>query len=138
MNNHSTDIDWNAIAAMVAIVAAILSPILTAILNNWHQRKLKRLELEYQSKLKTYEDKRIVFEEFTQVVGNYFQFGKCQEDFGGIVARILLYLPDSLQKRICDFYDSIDPQRRLLSYPEFLLIARELSEELGLPPRVPR
>lgn len=113
-------------------------PTITTIVNNIHQRKLKRLELEYQNKLKAYEDKRMVFEEFTQVVGNYFQFGKCQEDFGGIIARILLYLPNALQKRICDFYDSIDPERRLLSYPEFLLIARELSEELGLPPRVPR
>ena len=36
--------DWNAVFTGIALVAAIISPIVTAIINNHYQAKMKRLQ----------------------------------------------------------------------------------------------
>jgi len=48
--------DANALAAWIALIVAIISPILTAIINNHHQTKMKKIEISIASKLKIIED----------------------------------------------------------------------------------
>lgn len=40
--------DWNASAAWIALAISIITPTISLLLNNLHQRKLKRLELRHQ------------------------------------------------------------------------------------------
>ena len=39
------DIDWSTTAAWIALAVAVLSPLLTALINNHHNRKMKMLEI---------------------------------------------------------------------------------------------
>ncbi len=59
-------ITWT-ITAIIA-VSSFLSPIFVAIINNFHQRKLRKLELEYDMSLKKltvfYENKKNAFSNF--------------------------------------------------------------------------
>lgn len=48
--------DASALAAWIALIVAIISPILTAIINNHHQTKMKKIEMSTASKLKIIED----------------------------------------------------------------------------------
>ena len=48
--------DASALAAWIALIVAIISPILTAIINNHHQTKMKKIETSIASKLKIIED----------------------------------------------------------------------------------
>lgn len=48
--------DASALAAWIALIVAIISPILTAIINNHHQTKMKKIEMSIASKLKIIED----------------------------------------------------------------------------------
>ena len=48
--------DASALAAWIALIVAIISPILTAIINNRHQTKMKKIEMSIASKLKIIED----------------------------------------------------------------------------------
>ena len=48
--------DASALAAWIALIVAIISPILTAIINNHHQTKMKKIEIPIASKLKIIED----------------------------------------------------------------------------------
>lgn len=53
--------DWNAIAAWIALAVSILTPTVTTIANNVHQRKLKSLEMKYQAGREEYEKKTCYF-----------------------------------------------------------------------------
>lgn len=48
--------DASALAAWIALIVAIISPILTAIINNHHQTKMKKIEMSIASKPKIIED----------------------------------------------------------------------------------
>lgn len=48
--------DASTLAAWIALIVAIISPILTAIINNHHQTKMKKIEMSIASKLKIIED----------------------------------------------------------------------------------
>lgn len=41
----TSNIDWNATAAWIALAVAIISPIITTIIANCHQSEMKRLEI---------------------------------------------------------------------------------------------
>jgi len=44
-------IDWSATAAYTALFAAIISPVITALINNHHQRRMKEIEIFHERRL---------------------------------------------------------------------------------------
>ena len=91
---------WSAIISGIALVAAVLSPVITAIVNNTHQSKIDR--------------QRYFDEHRAQVIENYIRsVGELCEDvdreqfrrsYGKNSKEIYLYLPESLWGKI----DQID------------------------------
>lgn len=134
-------LDWGIIAAIFATVSAIASPIITGVVHNHHERKMRRLELEYQNRLKAYEDKLQAFSEFSEAAGAYIQCGgHTQLEFSRICYKIILYVSDDLKPLINNFVDEIEVYQcdiNELSQTLFS-ITQKLSEELGQPPQVPR
>ncbi|CUP51876.1 hypothetical protein [Enterocloster clostridioformis] len=45
MPNIPNNTDWSATAAWIALAISIITPTISLLLNNIHQRKLKQLEL---------------------------------------------------------------------------------------------
>jgi hypothetical protein len=49
-------IDWSATAAWTALIVAIASPVLTSIINNRHQLKIKEIEMYQERRVKALEN----------------------------------------------------------------------------------
>ena len=46
MPNIPNNTDWSATSAWIALAISIITPTISLLLNNIHQRKLKQLELQ--------------------------------------------------------------------------------------------
>lgn len=65
--------DWNASAAWVALAISIITPTISLLLNNLHQRKLKRLELRHQKEMEYYQKQSEVFKNFLKYSGSHLR-----------------------------------------------------------------
>ena len=82
-------IDWSATAAWIALAVAIISPIITTIITNYHQSKLKRLEIMEQRGLSIIENYLAVTSKEILTTGISEPYQKCY-------AQIFLYAPKSI------------------------------------------
>lgn len=99
----SNTIDWSAAAAWIALVVAIISPIITTIISNTHQSKIKRLEILEQRGLKIIEDYLDITSKEILTTGISDNYQKCY-------AQIFLYAPKKLHK-------DLEELNRLISNP---------------------
>lgn len=63
--------DWNATAAWIALAISIITPTISLLLNNIHQRKLKRMELKHNSKVEYFHLCKNAYEEFINQISSY-------------------------------------------------------------------
>ena len=91
-------IDWSGIASTIALITAIISPIITTILNNRHQIKMHNINF--------YESHRAeAIENYLKATGYAIQDqSSLSEQYGKHLAEIYLYLPEELW----DYIDKID------------------------------
>lgn len=61
--------DWSGLVAMVVSICALISPILTAICNNWHQRKMKQMEYDHQEREDRLKREREIYEGYIRAAG---------------------------------------------------------------------
>lgn len=94
------DLSW-AITSVIA-VCALVSPIITTMINNRHQKQMKILE--YQDLEKQREEKRIsdIYEGFLQSAGSCIQCHSKEslEAFGAHCYQVFPYVPATLQGEI--------------------------------------
>lgn len=97
------ELKWDlsiTISAIIA-VAAIISPILTAIINNVHQRSMRKLELKNEHYEKTVSYQKEIFENYLSKTGNYigscFTSTKSLMEYDDAYFVALLYAPSELQ-----------------------------------------
>ncbi len=95
MNEVSTTntLDWSAVAAWIALAVAIISPIITSIINSIHHSKMKRLEILEQRGLTIIEDYISITSREIVTLGISDNYKKCY-------AQIFLYAPSSLHKTL--------------------------------------
>lgn len=86
------------ITAIVAL-CAIISPILTAIINNCHQTKIKRLELRQQEYRDTVLYYRTIYENYLRHAGRciYFADPEALKEYGEYYYAALMYAPSDIQ-----------------------------------------
>lgn len=87
--------DASALAAWIALIVAIISPILTAIINNHHQTKMKKIEMSIASKLKIIED---YLSSAGQII--YHNGEASTESYSIAIGRIYSASPRSLWEKI--------------------------------------
>lgn len=98
-NSKLPKIDLTITITVVIAVCAIISPVLTALINNHHLYKMKKLDmkLEYEKSSAFY--KRGIFETYVKTTGKCI-FSRKDEDikeYGAIYPLALLYFPDELR-----------------------------------------
>lgn len=102
MNNLKFDLSIT-ISVIIAI-AAVISPIFTAIINNAHQRKMKLLELKQEHYEKTVSYQRSIFENYLSKAGIYIGTKctdkNCLKDYNDAYLLALLYAPKGLREKI--------------------------------------
>lgn len=94
--------DWSGLIAMVVSLCALVSPMLTAICNNWHQRKMKQMEYDYQEREKQIQRKREIYEGYIRAAGAAIQSASPEnlKEYGSHSALVAYYVPDDIRNDI--------------------------------------
>lgn len=85
------------VTAIIAI-CALLSPILTALLNNRHQIKIKRMDERRAADESDFLHRRNIFENYVSAAGACLNYGggETKKNYGACYATALFYAPQSL------------------------------------------
>ena len=107
------NVDWSATAAWIALVISIIGtivgPIVTTILTNQHQLKLRELDIAHKNIEEYNKEKFATINDFISSVGRCIAnpTPALIEDVGAIYYNVYLYVPNSLHKRLNDLHDCI-------------------------------
>lgn len=90
-------------------IAAIVSPIATAIINNFYQIRLKKLEMQQQEREKTIYYIRSIFENYLRYAGRciYNSDREAMKDYGEYYFLALTYAPESLSESFIEINNAI-------------------------------
>lgn len=96
------------ITAIIAI-CALISPVATTLINNHHQKVMKKLEYEAQEKQRQITRKREIFEDYLCAAGACLQHATPESlvDYGRHSSLVLAYVPEDLQNDIRDLEECI-------------------------------
>lgn len=94
MVSETNTIDWSATAAWIALAVSIVTPTISLLLNNIHQRKLKKLELKHSLRLESYHQMEKVFNDFLDNVSSKLHFvGSHSKEYELAYHKLFLYVP---------------------------------------------
>lgn len=94
--------DWSGLVAMVVSLCALVSPMLTAIFNNWHQQKMKQMEYDHQERKERLRREREIYEGYIRAAGAAIQSPTAEnlQEYGSHSALAAYYVPEEIQKDI--------------------------------------
>lgn len=92
--------DWSGLVAMAVSICALISPILTAICNNWHQRKMKQMEYDHQEREDHLKRECEIYEGYIRAAGAAVQSETLDNlsEFGSHSALAMYYAPKELRE----------------------------------------
>lgn len=107
--------DWSSLVVMIVAICALVSPILTAACNNWHQRKMKQLEYEHQDKKWRLNREREMYEGYIRAAGAAVQAPTNEnlKEYGSYSAIASYYAPKFVQINIRKMDELISLDGRL-------------------------
>ncbi|MDO4175545.1 MAG: hypothetical protein Q4D42_12355 [Eubacteriales bacterium] len=102
------DLTWTITAIIAA--CALISPVLTAIINNWHHMRVRKFELKHDATVKQfdiyYADKQKAFDDFAKAAGMYAMDHFDEQSYGklhsAISASMLVCSPQN-KEMLCEF-----------------------------------
>lgn len=106
MNTSQFDIDrLTSIATLIIAICAFFSPIVTCLLNNWHQYRMKKLEYKHKDKVAREKWVRDVYDGYIQAAGACIQASSetTMHDFGRHSSLAMRYVPDTLRQQMLEF-----------------------------------
>lgn len=122
------NITWAMIIAGIALLTSIISPIITTIINNCHQTKLKKIEFSHSIKVK-------VYNEYIDITSREILISGISEEYKKIYAKIFLYAPNKLWSSIKLLNDMIindkNSEKIFCDEEKCLKILIEISKELN-------
>lgn len=91
--------DLTVSISVILALAAIISPILTALINNRHHTKIRKMEMQQQTYENTILHKRTVFENYLKVAGKciYYSDTSSLKEYGEFYFHALMYAPPELR-----------------------------------------
>jgi hypothetical protein len=91
------------ITAIVALMS-LLSPIITTLLNNRHQLKIRKLELDQKQSENTVLYMRNIFENYVSALGKLpaYPTNEALAEYGKYYSLAYMYLPENLQSDMSD------------------------------------
>ena len=94
--------DWSGLVAMVVSLCALVSPMQTAIFNNWHQQKMKQMEYDHQERKERLRREREIYEGYIRAAGAAIQSPTAEnlQEYGSHSALAAYYVPEEIQKDI--------------------------------------
>lgn len=95
-------IDLTITISVVIAVCAIISPIITTLLNNHHLYRMKKLDLKQEAEKSSYFYKRGIYEEYLKCAGRCVAnaSNEAMQEYGKIYLLALVYFPEELRKEL--------------------------------------
>ena len=144
LNTTIESIDSSTIAAfaalMVSIIGTIIGPIVTTMLTNRHQLKLRKLDIR-QKNIEAYEERRfLAINTFIAKAGKCLAFQNVESvtEFGEAFHCIYQYVPTNLWNDLDEFYADITAQYWVNARIKYPPITHKLAEILKETPQLPR
>lgn len=109
-------LDLSVTIAGIIAISAIVSPIATAIINNRHHARMKRMELDHATRTEYFARARELYEGFLRAAGAciHYPSKEALQEFGFRSGSIMYYAPENLLNDIIAFekiiQDSKTPQ----------------------------
>ena len=96
------EIDLTVTVSVIIALCAIVSPILTAIINNRHQLKIRKLEMQERLYENTVMYQRKIFENYLKYLGKCASHADVNalHEYGEYYLIALMYAPDNIQKKM--------------------------------------
>ncbi len=92
----------NNFMPLITAIVAILAPVLTAIINNRHQYRIKKMELEQKAYEQSVLHKREIFEKFLSSFNKACQLKTSESlsEFSSCYSLVYIYLPKPVQDEL--------------------------------------
>ncbi len=102
-------IDLSITISAVIATCAIISPVLTALINNHHLYKMRKLDIKLESEKASVFYKRGIFENYLKIAGRCVTAPNDEtlSNYGEIYPLALIYFPDHLQTTLIQLNESI-------------------------------
>lgn len=103
----------NVILAIALALSSIFSPIFTTCLNNYNQRKLRKLEIDADNKKRNNQAKKEIYMGFLQYAGKYLYLGQAiaLQELGEYIYRLLPLVSPELREKLIQFDKTIANNR---------------------------
>lgn len=95
-------VDLTITISAILGASAVISPMLTAIINNKHQRKMKKMEYEHENEKASLFYKRGIFEDYLKYTGQCIAYATENglQEYGKMYSLALIYFPGWPSRRI--------------------------------------
>ena len=95
-------VDLTVTISVIIAICAIISPIITTLLNNHHLYKMKKIEMKLESEKAAQFYKRGVYEDYLNYTGQYIAVHDhdAHLKYGAIYPLALIYFPTNLTNEI--------------------------------------
>ena len=102
--------EWTAFLTFIVAFCALISPILTALCNNWHQREMKRLEYKHQEREELKKREREIYDGYLRSAGAVLQYKTPEtlRDFGEHSRLAMYYEPTDIREKMLLFEKLIE------------------------------
>jgi hypothetical protein len=102
--------EWTAFLTFIVAFCALISPILTALCNNWHQREMKRLEYKHQEREELKKREREIYDGYLRSAGAVLQYKTPEtlRDFGEHSRLAMYYVPTDIREKMLLFEKLIE------------------------------
>lgn len=96
------EIDLTITISVVIAVCAIISPVITTLLNNRHVYRMKKLDLKQESEKSSYFYKRGIYEEYLKFAGRCVAnaSNEAMQEYGQTYLLAMIYFPEELRPEL--------------------------------------
>ena len=114
-------------SGMYAAIAAIIAPVLTALINNHHHYRMRKLELVQSEKIKA-------IQEYTEACSNCIQHPKGFEksEYAKSYGKIFLYADKRYWKDIVAINQAIERENYTLASEKLASVCQSLSKDMKI------
>ena len=123
---------WNAIAAWIALAISIITPTISLLLNNIHQRKLKKLELKHSLMIEQYNQMKSAIAKYHECVSTKLHVinPAGAKEYEIAYRELFLFVPESYWETLKEFNEALVSDKNSDSTQEQYLKVTEILASL--------
>lgn len=130
-------VDFTITISILLAICALFAPSITAVINNRHHYRMRKLELEYDAQMHysdlIYKNKYDTYQTFLNIAGDYSLMNEYASNYTQVLAasQTSLLLCDSLSKPLLlEFINSLDSEASPVRH-EYTLLLNKISDSFN-------